>query len=246
VERDPEKPPLLLVAEVVLGNTIPFFGVIFLAWRAVTVVTLYVLDGWFCILGLGASVMICNRAELTAMIPKRYGAVRRFFFLVVAIGLVEAMLSMFALVPGFMVIAHMDRAPGAALVQTFGETGALISVAMLVCSHVARIARGVRGEGEGVMGLDPKMQMGFYAGRMALMMALAWLASPGFLSRFLVPVYVGGVGALFTYSDLYPRRFIGKMTRYGEGGPGSGGEGKKASAPPAGKRNSAGSSGAQG
>lgn len=246
MEPKREAPALAARVEVALGNAIPVFGVIFLSWQAMTVVALYVLDGWFCILGLGASVMIRNRAELAAMIPKRYGAVRRFFFLVVTVGLVEAILSMFALVPGFMVIAHMDRSPGAALFQAFGETGALISVAMLVSSHVARIARGVRGEGEGVMALDPKMQMGFYAGRMALMMALAWLASPGFLSRFLVPVYVAGVGALFTYSDLYPRRFVEKMERYREGGPGSGGDGEGASASPAGKRNTTGSSGAQG
>jgi hypothetical protein len=204
-------PPPLARLEVVIGNAIPILGVIVLGWNPVTVVTLYVLDGWFCILGLGASVMLQQREELRGMIPNGYGRLRRFFFWLASVALVEAIVSLFALVPGFMVIGHMARSPGAALVEVFAEAGIWISVAMLVASHVARIARAVRGAGEGVMALEPKIQMALYAGRMALMMSLAWLAAPGVLSRFLVPLYVTGVAALFTYSDLYPRRFLERL-----------------------------------
>jgi len=211
MKPETDRPPLMVVAEVIVGNVLPVVGVILLGWPAVTVVSLYVLDVWLCILGLGASVMIRNRAELREMIPKKYGRTRGFFFLAVAVLAVEAILSSFAVVPGIMVLAHMGGSGGLPFAEAFHGADVWISIALLVGSHVARIARSVRGEGEGVLALDPKMQMAFYAGRMALMMALAWLAAPGFLSRFLVPVYVAGVAALFTYSDLYPRRFLARV-----------------------------------
>jgi hypothetical protein len=212
-----EKPPLLARIEVVLGNAIPVFGVIVLGWQAVTVVTLYVLDGWLCILGLGASVMIQNRGEFAAMVPQRYGRVRRGLTLMAAVAGVEGILSAFAVVPGLAVLGHMSRSPVEALTQTFGERGAWLSAAMLVASHALRIARGVRAEAEGIEALPPKQQMALFTYRMFLMMALAWLASPGFLSRFLVPVYVTAIAALFTTTDLYPRRFLARM-RYRESG----------------------------
>ena len=213
MEPHDQAPPLAARVEVVVGNVIPVFGVIFLGWSAFQVVSLYVLDGWFCILGLGASVMIQGREELSAMVPSKYGQVRRFLFWVVTIGVVEAILSMFAVIPGFMVLAHMEDSPFLALGNAFGGARGWVPVAMLVVSHVMRIARGSRGEGDGVMALDPKAQMSLYAGRMALMMWLAWLAAAGALSRILVPVYVTCVAALFTYTDLYPRRFLERVMR---------------------------------
>lgn len=234
-EPEREARPLLAKAEVVVGNAIAPFGVIALGWPAFTVVSLYVLDGWLCILGLGASVMIQNRDELRSMVPKGYGRLRRLLFLAVCVAAVEAILSMFAVVPGLMVLAHMESHPGAALGDAFAETGALVSVAILVTSHAMRTARAARGAGEGVATLDPKSQFALYAARMALMMALAWLAEPGFLSRFLVPVYIAGLAALFTYSDLYPLRFLRRLTRREGDGSDSGARGGDASAGPAGR-----------
>ncbi len=211
MHADGEKPPLLARAEVVIGNAIPVFGVVFLGWRAFTVVLLYVLDGWFSILGLGASVMIQNREEVRRMVPEGYSGPRRVLFLALAAGLTEAILSMFAVVPGVMVLGHMDRSLGSALGEALGNAGVLVSVAMLAGSHAARVARGLREPQEGVWGLSPKLQMMLFTYRMFLMMALAWFGAPGFLSRYLVPVYVAFVAALFTYSDLFPRRFLARL-----------------------------------
>lgn len=147
------------------------------------------------------------------MIPKTYGPGRRLLFWVAVVGGVEVGVSAFALVPGFAVLAHLDRSPGDALAQVFSDVGVLVPVATLVASHVVRIARGVRDRGEGIEALPPKLRMALFAYRMFLMMFLAGFASPGFLSRFLVPVYVAFVGALFTYSDLYPRRFLARLMR---------------------------------
>jgi hypothetical protein len=213
IEARGDSPSLLARLEVAAGNAVPVVGVVLLGWNAVTVVTLYVLDGWLCVLGLGASVMLRNRDELRALVPKTYGPTRRFLFLLVSVTLVQAILSMFALVPGVAVLAHVAGSPGAALDEAFRETGAWLSAAVLAASHVPRIGRAARGADEGVAALDPKEQMGLYAGRMFLMMFLAWLAAPGFLSRFLVPVYVASIAALFTYSDLYPRRFLALLGR---------------------------------
>ncbi len=218
-EEAREAPPLLARAEVVIGNAIAPFGVIALGWPAFTVVSLYVLDGWLCILGLGASLMIRNRDELRAMVPKGYGTLHRLLFLATCVVLVEAILSMFAVIPGIIVLSHMESSPGDAIGRAFDESGALISVGLLVASHVMRTVRTARGSDEGVAALDPKSQFALYAARMGLMMALAWLAAPGLL----VPLYVTAIAALFTYSDLYPQRFVDRLER-GQGGPtGSGG-----------------------
>ncbi len=206
-----ERPPLLAQAEVAVGNAIPLAGVVLLGWDAVQVVTLYVLDGLLCILGLGASVMIQNRAELRAMVPKHYSRLRRALFLAAAVGIVEAILAAFALVPGVMVLGHMSRRPEDAIAGLFSSPALLLPALMLVASHAMRVARGLRGAAEGVWALPPKMQMMLFAYRMFLMMILAWLAAPGFLSRFFVPVYVAAVAAIFTYSDLYPRRFLARL-----------------------------------
>lgn len=223
---DPERdtPSLPAVVEVAIGNAIPVVGVVFLGWSAFQVVVLYVLDGWFCILGLGASVMLKGREELRALIPKTYGPVRRFLAWVASIAVVEAIISLFALIPGIVVLAHMEDNLGAVIIASFASLSALAPVAMLVVSHVLRVARGTRTvgsperTGDGVMSLDPKAQMALFAGRMGLMMWLAWLAGSGFLSRFLVPVYVTFVAVLFTYTDLYPRRFLRRVMRVREDG----------------------------
>jgi len=219
-----DAPSLRGAIEVAAGNAVPVLGVVVLGWSAFQVVALYVLDGWFCILGLGAAVMLRGREELRTVIPKTYGPVRRFLTLAASVAVVEAIVSLFALVPGIAVLAHMEHDPGAALAASFDNPSALAAVAMLVVSHVLRVARGSRSvsdpgrDGEGVLSLDPKAQMALYAGRMALMMWLAWLAGSGFLSRFLVPVYVTFVAALFTYTDLYPRRFLTRVMRVREDG----------------------------
>ncbi len=209
--RGEARPPILTRAEVVIGNAIPVAGVALLGWDAVQVVTLYVLDGWLSILGLGASVMIRNRDEMRQMVPRHYSRLRRGLFWVAAVGGVEALLSIFALVPGVAVLAHMSRWPGDAVAGLFRSPAAAVPALMLVASHGMRVARGIREPGEGVWALPPKAQMALFAYRMFGMMFLAWLAGPGFLSRFLVPVYVALIGALFTYSDLYPRRFLARL-----------------------------------
>ena len=211
MEPTGERPPLLTRAEVVIGNAIPVVGVAFLGWKAFTVVLLYILDGWFCILGLGAAVMIQNRDEMRRMVPKGYSGFRRALFWVAVVGLTEAIVSMFAVIPGVMVLGHMDRSLASALADVFADAGVLVSVLMLLASHAVRIIRGVREPQEDVWGLPPKLQMALFTYRMFLMMFLAWLGAPGFLSRFLVPVYVVFVAALFTYSDLYPRRFLARF-----------------------------------
>jgi len=211
-----EGPPLLAKVEVIVGNSIPVFGVILLGWQAVTVIFLYVLDGWLCILGLGASVMLEHRGELRAMVPKTYGPIHRVLFLTAVIAITEAILSVFALFPGGVALAHMERSPGEALATAFRDAGVWLPAAMLVASHGMRIARSVRGSAEGIAALPPKLQMALFTGRMFLMMWLAWLATPGFLSRFLVPVYVAVVATLFTYTDLYPQRFLSRF-RLAEG-----------------------------
>ncbi|MBZ5587847.1 MAG: DUF6498-containing protein [Acidobacteriia bacterium] len=207
------RPPLLTRAEVVIGNAVPVVGVAFLGWNAFSVILLYVLDGWLSILGLGASVMIQNRDEMRRMVPKGYSGFRRALFSVVVVGLTEAVLSMFAVVPGVAVLAHMDRSLGQALAQLLGDAGLFVSALMLIGSHVVRVGRSVRESGEGVAALSPELQMMLFIYRMFLMMFLATFASPGFLSRVLVPAYVALVAVLFTYSDLYPQRFLARLMR---------------------------------
>lgn len=221
MEPRTERPPLLARAEVVIANAIPFIGVAFLGWNAFTVILLYVLDGWLSVLGLGASVMIQSQDELRKMIPKKYSPARRVLFWVAAVGVTEVILSAFALVPGVGVLAHIDRAPGRQLAHLFGDIGFVVAALSMVASHVVRVGRSVREPGEGVGALSPKLQMALFIYRMFLMMFLATFASPGFLSRILVPVYVGVVGALFTYSDLYPQRFLSKLGMAGKRAPGA-------------------------
>ena len=211
MQANDEGPPLLAKVEVIIGNGIPVFGVILLGWQALTVVFLYVLDGWLCILGLGASVMLQSREEMRSMVPKTYGRVRRILFLIAAVGLTQTILSIFALVPGVIALAHMDRSPGEAVTAVFADSGVWVPVALLLTSHGMRIARSARGSAEGIAALPPKRQMALFTGRLFLMMFLAWLAAPGFLSRFLVPMYVTAVAAVFTYSDLYPQRFLSRF-----------------------------------
>jgi len=105
-------------------------------------------------------------------------------------------------------------------------------VLTLVGCHAMRVVRGIREPGAGVWALPPKSQMALFVCRMFLMGFLAFLAGPGFLSRFLVPVYVAAVAALFTYSDLYPQRFVAGLTAPGAATAPDGGEDVR----PAGRR----------
>jgi len=217
-----EKPTLRARVEVVVGNAIPVVGVAALGWNAFQVVTLYVLDGWFCILGLGASVMLAGSDELRRLVPARYGPLRRTLYWVVTVTVVEAILSLFALIPGVAVLQHMTNDPVVALRQGFSGPAGWLPVIMLIVSHALRVARGTRepdAPKQGVMALDPKAQMSFFAGRMALMMSLAGLAQLGSISHLLVPVYVAAVAVLFTYTDLYPRHFLAKLTAAQPGDP---------------------------
>jgi len=216
METTGERPPLLTRAEVAVGNAVPVFGVAFLGWEAVTVVFLYLLDAWFSILGLGASVIIRIRAELASMLPKSYSRLHRALSWAGLVGAVEAIVSVFALIPFVLVLGHLGRTPEQALAQVFRDPSVRVPVLTLIASHAVRIVRGVRDPEEGSWGLSAKLQMALFASRMFLMMLLAGLASPGFLGRFLVPLYVALVAAVFTYSDLYPRQFL---ARFGAQGP---------------------------
>jgi hypothetical protein len=207
---DTRAPSLLQVVEVAIGNAIPVFGVIFLGWPAIAVVFLYVLDGWFCILALGASVLIKYKDEFTPMFAK-YRPVRRAFAWAASVAFSEAILSIFAIVPGIFVLASMEGEIGDALVAVFAARGTWTSVALLAGSHGMRLRRGVQGNEDETASMDPKDQLALFVHRLAVMMFFAWLAGPGVLSRYLTPVFVALVAALFTVTDLYPRRYLEKL-----------------------------------
>jgi hypothetical protein len=110
-----------------------------------------------------------------------------------------------------LVLGHMGRTPEQALAHVFRDSSVLVPVLTLVASHAVRIGRTARRPDESAEALPPKLQMALLVYRMFLMMFLASFASPGLLSRVMVPAYVTIVAVLLTFSDLYPRRFLARL-----------------------------------
>jgi len=196
----------LATAWIVVANAVPVVGVWFLGWQAERPIFFYWLDGLLAMWGLGvvAAVVTVKGG------PKPSGAtgVKLWLFWLAVVGMLLAILAIPSVVAGAMVVSFLGRDLGGVLRDVLGGGGFWTALGVVVGSYAWQTFSELRWKPELTLKETGAERGNLFIHRTLLMgMLVAWKHF-GQPPRWALAVYVLIVACLFTYSQLYPDRYM--------------------------------------
>lgn len=191
-------------AEVVIANAIPVIGVWFLGWDALGTIFFYWLDGLFALWGLGVVAAVVTSPE----VPIRGSRIKFWLVAAVATCLTLAILSIPSVLTAGMVITSFKIDVGEFLRQVFQGYGIWFSLLIIILSYAGQTISELRLNPSLTIKQSGKERGNLFFHRTLLMGILAggsnWRQPPWWV----LATYVLAVACLFTYSQLYPERYL--------------------------------------
>jgi hypothetical protein len=193
-------------AEVVVANAIPVIGVWILGWQAERAIFFYWLDGLLAMWGLGVVAVIVTSREG----PKGFGAsgAKLWLIWVAVVGTVLAILAIPSVIAGAMVLSFLRRDLGEVLRAVFGSAGVWTGLVVVAASYSWRTLSELLWKPEITLKETGQERGNLFIHRTLLMgMLVAWTRwrQP---SHWELALYVLLVACLYTYTQLYPDRYL--------------------------------------
>lgn len=189
--------------EIVIANAIPVIGVWFLGWDALETIFFYWLDGLFALWGLGVVASVITIPEVV-----RGSRVKLLLVGIVATCLTLAILSIPSVLTAGFVITSFEVDAGEFLRQVFRGYGIWFALLIVILSYAGQTISELRLNPSLTIRQSGKERGNLFFHRTLLMGILAggstWRQPPWWV----LATYVLAVACLFTYSQLYPERYL--------------------------------------
>jgi hypothetical protein len=196
----------LLVAQIVLANAIPALGVLIAGWEPLVPMFFYWLDGLLGLLALGAAVILGMRQELPPPFSRfPWPAVPYWTALFAILWLILAIPSVLA--AGF-VLGALKRGFAEPLATIFSSSAVWPAVALSVAFQIGQVGQELRGSQrwELIHGAEARANL-FIHRTLAMGLLAAW-AGHASVGRLGLVAYVVLLSLLFTYTQLFPERWL--------------------------------------
>lgn len=193
-------------ARIVVGNAIPVIGVWFLGWQALPPIFFYWLDGLLAIWGLGVVAFVVTSRDDSRLLggsgPKAW--LQR----AAALGLVLLVLAVPSGVAAGLVIDWLNLSTGRILTEVFAFAGAWVSLAIAVWANVGGVVGELRWRPDQTLGASGEARANFFIHRTLVLGILAAWGGRTPPRHWALAAYVLVVAVLFTYTQLYPERYL--------------------------------------
>jgi len=194
----------IVTAQIVISNALPVIGVWFLGWPALGPVFFYWLDGLLALWGLGlVAAVVTTREE-----PIRASKLKLWLIWVGVIGLMLAILSIPSVFTALYVLKSLHRSAGDVLRQVFTGYSFWFSLLIVIWSYTWQTISEVLFEPSLTIKQTGQERANLFIHRTLLMGFLVVWNGWSQPSRWMLGAYVLAVACLYTFTQLYPERYL--------------------------------------
>lgn len=194
----------MTTVEIIIANAVPVVGVWFFGWQAWRPIFFYWLDGLLALWGLGVVATVVTLHEM----PFKVSGVKLWLTKAATAALVLAILSVPSVFTAAYLFGSSRQDPGEILARIFSTAGVWISLLVVIGSYMAQTVGEIRWRPALTLRQSGKERANLFIHRTLLMGLLVFWDRWSQPSRLLLAVYVLAVACLFTYTQLYPERYL--------------------------------------
>jgi hypothetical protein len=196
----------LTLTQIVVANAIPVVGVWFMNWDPLKPIFFYWLDGLLAVWGLGVVAAVVTSRES----PNAFGAPgpKRWLIWFAMIGLLFLILAIPSVVAAMMVFGSLHRDVIEILHDVFKDNGAWFSLAIVILSYAGQTIGELLWKPEQTLKGSGEARANLFIHRSIVMGLLVFWGKYGQPSRWALAAYVLVMAFLFTYTQLFPGRYL--------------------------------------
>jgi len=194
----------MATVEIIIANAVPVIGVWFLGWQAWRPIFFYWLDGLLALWGLGVVAAAVSIRET----PFKASGAKLLLTKTAVVVLVLAILSIPSVFTACYLFGSLHQPPDEILSRIFSGYGVWISLLVVICSYIAQTIGELRWRPAVTLKQSGKERANLFIHRTLLMGLLVLWDSWGQPSGSLLAIYVLAVACLYTYTQLYPERYL--------------------------------------
>jgi len=194
----------MAIAEIGIANAVPVIGVWFLGWQAWRPIFFYWLDGLLALWGLGVVAAAVSMRET----PFKASGAQLWLTKAAVVVLVLVILSVPSVFTACYLFGTLHQPPGEILSRIFSGYGVWISLLVVIGSYIAQTIGELRWRPALTLKQSGKERANLFIHRTLLMGLLVLWDNWGQPPRLLLALYVLAVACLYTYTQLYPERYL--------------------------------------
>jgi len=199
------RPDRWMAVQIVIGNAVPVVGVWVLGWSALRPMFFYWLDGLLALWGLGVVAAVVSNRD--GPISKASG-MKLWLTWAAVICLLFMILALPSAIAGAYIFGFLGRDAGDVCREIFTGYGVWLSLLIVIGSYIGQTIGELRWKPDLTIKDTGKERANLFIHRTLLLAMLVFWQKWGQPSRWALAIYVLAVACLYTFTQLFPDRYL--------------------------------------